>query len=241
LVKIMPADWAKFIILYRQYGQIDTREVDSAPMAKLETVTIDFSVPAERTIRNPIDLFGAVIQVPAAESPEEDVPVQSPLGTEPSAASAQVAEVLDLVTVVPENRIAGRINVNEAPKEVLMTLPGMNAEIAETIVAERSDATDRRHPIWLWTEGLLDLQVMRNIASHVTCGGDVYRAHVWGYVDDQSPIVRFETVLDASQQSCRPVYYRELSAPRDEIHLWRRSESGGSDNRFSSSEQTHDP
>ena len=123
--------------------------------------------------------------------------------------------------------------MNEAPAEVLMMLPGMTVEIVEAILMDRKEreeaasrstsirdeADERQHPIWLLTEGIVDLETMRQLWPHVTCGGDVFRAEVWGYTDEKSPTFRFETVLDASTKKCRPVYYRELSAPKNSIRI----------------------
>ena len=150
----------------------------------------------------------------------------------------QFVELLDLVTVSQLKRIVGRINVNEAPAEVLMTLPGMTEDTVESILSSREDESSsfginrsssnsaaygeetrppHANPVWLLTEGYVDLPTMRQLWPFVTCGGDVYRAEIWGRVDSQSPMVRFETVLDASAKECRPVYYRELAAPRGEV------------------------
>jgi type II secretory pathway component PulK len=48
-----------------------------------------------------------------------------------------LAEHMDALTLSDEKRLAARVNVNTAPREVLMTLPQVKAATAERIVARR--------------------------------------------------------------------------------------------------------
>ena len=223
LVEVMPTNWANFIVLYRQYGGTTSYEHTSVENAGEQPITIDFSMPGEVRIGSPLDFYEAVITIPSSSDSEDQIAIASPFSDGATDSPGPLAELLDLITVVPEERIVGRININDAPSEVLMALPGIEHSIVEGIVAARetetTEAVARPHPIWLFTEGIVDIDVMRRLLPNVTCGGDVYWAEVWGHADERSPMVHFETVLDASEQRCRPVYYRELSAPRSQISI----------------------
>lgn len=216
LIEVFDPAWADFIILYRQYGPANS---NAASDRTLDVPAPDLSVAPEFNIANPLDLVDAKVRFATGDE-GRSVTVASPFRGNRSSMQTQLPLLLDQITVVPDQRVVGRINVNQAPAEVLAALPGLQLEQVRSIVAAREAETalaldDRQHPIWLLTEGHVDLETMRSILPHVTCGGDVYRAEIWGFVDDQSPVVRFETVLDASVGRTRTVYYRELSAPRD--------------------------
>ena len=209
-----------------EQGDEETESADS--------ITITFEQEAKFGIGSMLDLIGITITIPSENEDEKPKLVHSPFGEDESEITPEFVRMLDSITLNAVPRIVGRINVNEAPAEVLMMLPGMTVEIVEAILMDRKEreeaasrsstsirdeADERQHPIWLLTEGVVDLETMRQLWPHVTCGGDVFRAEVWGYTDEKSPTFRFETVLDASTKKCRPVYYRELSAPKNSIRI----------------------
>ena len=216
LVAAMDPSWADFILLVRQYGASE----GAGESISTDIPPADLSVPAQFELQNLMDLVGAVVLI---TQDEEVKAVQSPFRRDRSSMQSQLPALLDTVTLVPERRIVGRVNVNVALPEVLSMLPGLTPDLVRAIVAARASTSveevSRYHPIWLLTEGHVDFETMRLILPHITCGGDVYRAHLWGFIDHQSPIVHMETVLDVSQDSVRQVYYRELPAPRDAIQL----------------------
>ena len=226
LSEIMPAEWAKFIILYRQLGGVSANAETSTQNDGINQVTIDLDRPGDVLIENPLDLIGTSVEVPAEDEGGDTLSVSSPFGADVTNLTPDVIDVIDLLSVVPDRRVVGRINVNEAPAEVLLALPGMTDQIVESMMSDResqqttSDASSiRQHPVWLLTEGFVEMAVMKQLWPHVTCGGDVYRAQIWGQAGSRAPAVRFESVLDATGKRTRAVYYRELSAPKDEIQL----------------------
>lgn len=226
LSEIMPMEWAKFIILYRQLGGVASKAGTSTQNVGRNQVTIDFGRPGEVLIENPLDLIGTSIEVPAEEDGGEPLVLPSPFGADVMNLTPDVIDVIDLLSVVPERQVFGRVNINEAPAAVLLALPGMTEQIVESIVADREsqqaaigDSSIRHHPVWLLTEGFVESVTMKRLWPYVTCGGDVYWAEVWGQAGMHSPAVRFESVLDATGSRTRSVYYRELSAPKDEIQL----------------------
>ena len=118
------------------------------------------------------------------------------------------------MTVGNGQPIRGRININLAPREVLAGIPGMESSLIEPLLASRSRSgqTDnsRREAVWLLAEGLASRDTMRELLPRITTGGDVGRAQIIGYYDQRSPIMRFETVIDATRIPARQVYYKDL-------------------------------
>ena len=220
LAEVMPLAWANFIVLYRQFGGETSHLNDLSDSRDAPEITIDFSQPAEVQIRSRFDLFNAIVTTSSPESDGEEVQTQSPMHWD--LPPAEIVDWFDRTTLYPWPRIVGRVNVNEAPREVLMALPGITEELADGILQARATGTEqssRHHAIWLLAEGVVEPTTMELLLPHVTCGGDVYRAEVWGRSTRDTPLVRFETVLDATHRRCRPTYYRELDAPMKEIAI----------------------
>jgi len=141
--------------------------------------------------------------------------VESPLANDRIAMRRYLPDLLDHATVDRAPVIRGRINVNLAPRAVLLAVPGLDGAIVEQIVAARRSAVgrddpNRRHATWLLTEGLVDLPQMKAVMPYLTTDGDVYRAQIVGFFDEPGPTARAELVLDATRTPPRQVYYKDL-------------------------------
>lgn len=55
--------------------------------------------------------------------------------------SSELSQIYDNLTTSPATKLTGLVNLNTAPKQVLMCLPGLNQTDADTIVASRPSAT----------------------------------------------------------------------------------------------------
>ncbi len=211
LIERMPVAWANFIVLYRQYGPSSS----TGQTTTSDQITIDFTRPAARRIESPLDLIDVVLAVPHQG---RTVRVVSPWSSEPLMLQSQLPQLLDHTWVTAAMVVEGRVNINLAPREVLLAVPGVDESLAERIVAARSMASennaDRDHPAWLLAEGLVDLAKMRQLLPNVNAGGDVFRAEFWGSSGQPAPVYRWEAVIDATQQVARQVYFRELTGAK---------------------------
>ena len=109
--------------------------------------------------------------------------------------------------------LPGRININEAPREILAGLPGMTSDILDKLIqsrASQSDTENRKYETWPMVEGILTLQQMKQIAPLVTGGGDVMRVQSVGYFEQSSGFSRAEAVIDGSGPVPVIVLYRRL-------------------------------
>jgi hypothetical protein len=179
-------------------------------------VQLDLALPAKFEIGSVLDLIGAHVRLPGNEEDEEDdVIVASPFAEDRTALQQYLLDLMDHTTVVDARVIPGRINVNLAPRAVLLGVPGMEGTLVERIVATRrrataSDDPRRRHAAWLLTEGLVDLAQMKALLPYLTAGGDVFRAQVIGYLDEGGAASRVELVVDATSRPPRRVYWKDL-------------------------------
>lgn len=93
-------------------------------------------------------------------------------------------------------------------------------DIIEGILAERIsdpnliDQNEMNYPFWPYTHGIVeDLETMKKLEPYFCTKGSVYKAMVVGRFDEQSPVVRLEVWLDASElaRPAKIIRIRELT------------------------------
>ena len=121
--------------------------------------------------------------------------------------------VMDRLTASPQRAHFGLININTAPMAVLAAIPGIEADVAERIVATRSglDAASRRTTAWLYTHDLLDAATFKQVAPHVAARGYQYRIRCVGYAMPSGRYRVIEAVVDLGRGSPRIIYQRDLT------------------------------
>jgi hypothetical protein len=215
LAGVLNEEQRRFVILYRQFGpskgDADASEQGGAGSAP----ALDFARPGTTNLVSALDLVGARVVVPGQGDEKRKV-VESPFENEPAAMNDYLPKLLDRTTVVPGPVIRGRVNIDLAPREVLMGVPGMDEATVARIVGSRTSRgssgadSGRRHAAWPLAEGLVDLERMKSLMPYLTTGGDVYRAQVAGFFDRSGPVVRAEMVVDATRRPARRVYWKDL-------------------------------
>jgi len=86
-----------------------------------------------------------------------------------------LADHLDELTVSDEPRLPGRINVNTAAREVLLTLPRMTEEIAESIINRRESADGAIESVGdLFRNGMVKEDVFKALAESATVRSNVF-------------------------------------------------------------------
>ena len=211
LAAVLPEEWATFIVAYRQneaYTGSEAGELYSSG-------ELDLSQPSKAKLTQVLDLIGKKVQV-KFKGAQQAVVLKSPFGEDLVSMNSYMSQLMDQVTIVPATVIPGRININQASRDVLAGIPGMTDEIVEQIVGQRNpdpgtDAPNMLHETWLLTEGLVTLDEMRTLMPFVCARGSVYRAQVIGYYDDGKAASRLEVVLDATQQPAGVLLWRDIS------------------------------
>jgi hypothetical protein len=175
-----------------------------------DSLNIDTANPPSTSIRQVLDLIGAQF---TATINNEQVTIRSPLEASPIAMAVYMPSIMDKLTAVTATVLPGRININEAPREILAGLPGMTEEILDALIESRSQSADnenRKHETWPMVEGILTLDQMKLISPVITAGGDCMRAQCIGYFEQTAGYSRIEAVIDASGQVPVVVMYRKL-------------------------------
>ena len=157
-------------------------------------------------IGDPLDLLDAEITV------DEFTTLASPFSCSDPAMFERFLRLLDEAVTDSAIVVRGRINVNEAPRQVLEAVPELTPEIVTAMLERRKPGAEtQRHTVWLLAEGIVDTDTMKTLSRRLTTGGDVYRIQVAGFFDNLPRLHRVEAVLDATVKPPRTVFYKDLT------------------------------
>jgi hypothetical protein len=97
----------------------------------------------------------------------------------------------------------------------------MTESLADEIIASRPAVEDstttsammanRVSPIWLLTEGYVDVSTFKRLGPWITTRGDLYSFQVLGHFDEGGPTTRLEAMIDATARPPRIFLLRDLS------------------------------
>jgi DNA uptake protein ComE-like DNA-binding protein len=200
---------AAFVVAYRQFGP-----ATAAAESTQGVPTFDPTLPPLFTLRSVLDVVGASVAVPAVKSGGAAIVYKSPLSGDSSSFEA-LAKLMDAAAVNDAPLRRGLVSVNDAPAIVLQTVPGLDESLAQQIVSARQNAsatnsTSRRHPTWLLTEGIVDLETMKRLLPYLSGSGDVVRAQIVAHFEQPGLSARAEVVVDGTGPTAREVLWRDL-------------------------------
>ena len=124
--------------------------------------------------------------------------------------------VMDRLTAGSQSnrrQAAGLVNINTARAEVLATVPGLDANLAQEIVDVRGslDAETKATVAWLYTQNLLDADEFKMVAPHVTARGFQFSVRCVGFGVPCGRYRVLEAVLDLAGQTPRIAYLRDIT------------------------------
>ena len=206
LLQVFPVEWADFIVAYRQLGP-----ASDSTSARGQQYQVDLAIPPQHDLKSPLELIDATVST--TDKAGKRLDLESPFSTDSTSLANDLPHLLDAISVDDTDTISGRVNIAEAPREVLAAVPGIDEGLVEQILADRSlqSMEDNRHDVtWLLTDGRVDLERMTKLLPNITVGGDVVRVQIVAFVDEAPPAHRVETVIDASVRPACRRYYRDL-------------------------------
>jgi hypothetical protein len=210
-------EWCKFIIQYRQNGAYTLQEGDADPVNATVPFEIDFAAESTTTFTQILDLVDAYTTAPNPDDASTPLILRSPIRMENIGFTLPV--LMKSATTFEGEVIPGRLNVMQAPRRLLSSVPGMTDEILDQIIQKREfelddpDGADqnRQFETWLLAELLVDLNTMKIMLPFLCAGGDVYMAEVVGYFDDGVGTSRAEVVVDTTVPIPRVLFWRDKS------------------------------
>jgi len=135
-----------------------------------------------------------------------------------------LAKVMDKLTTATSGGrgvLPGRVNVNTAPADALMAIPGIDVGLAEAIVSDRQELTGefldeertdaRATTAWLYTEGLVDAETFRAIAPKLCARGYQYHVQCVGFGWPSGRFCVIEAVVDIAGGKPRVTYIRDVT------------------------------
>ncbi|MBB76196.1 MAG: hypothetical protein CMJ75_16940 [Planctomycetaceae bacterium] len=190
---------ANFTIALRQFGPTSP----GTDATRSQNIAVDLTVPATYRIESLLDLVDTSVAIPTGENKPPRT-LASPFRRGTADLYTRLAAFLDRCTTTAEPILTGRISLTTAPREVLLGIPDLDAGVVERILTTRQARPDpnvtRNSAIWLWTDGLVDLERMKRLLPRLTTRSDVVRFQTIGFCDTDSPTYRLEVILDASQK-----------------------------------------
>jgi len=131
----------------------------------------------------------------------------------PAVGQEDAALVLDELAVVDAEVLPGRINVNTAPREVLLGLPGLEEPDVDAVMAARLDfSQDLSSPAWLL--GAIEREKLVLIADLVTTRATQFAVDAVALIETGSGGARFrrvEALIDRAYAPVRILGWRDVS------------------------------
>ncbi len=219
LTELFDESIANFVIALRRYGPTSSTtgnlQTGPAPL-------VAFQEQASFTFTSPLDIIDAYVAIPNEPRPDasddssepQTTTYASPFSTQQGSLREELVAFCDGTTTSSDERFFGRINIQQAPREVLLGIPGISAETVDQLLSSREtgsrDTESQIHPVWLLVEGIVDLPTMKQLLPWLNTGGDVIRAEIIAYYEHDSPWTRQETMLDGTRKGTPAIYYRDL-------------------------------
>jgi type II secretory pathway pseudopilin PulG len=189
----------------------------SASGNQATTGEIDFERAGRVKFKSVLDLIGSTVTTRFKDA-QQNSTLECPFPNGPIAMALYMPMLMDNFTVNANAIIPGRININTAPRSVLLGIPGLDEESVETILAERPQnvaeletGSPFRYETWLLQQGIIDLTTMKTLMPFICARGSVYRVQSVGYFDKDGPFARVEAVINAGTQPPRVVFWRDIT------------------------------
>lgn len=140
---------------------------------------------------------------------ENGAEVEMPSGV----GKTELPDVLDRFTTTAERRLPGLININTASARVLQTIPEIDEALADSIVAARGGLRpeQRRTPAWLYQEALVNADLFKKVAPHLTARSLQFHLQVIGYGIPSGRFRVLEAIIDLAAPKPTIAYLRDIT------------------------------
>ncbi len=122
----------------------------------------------------------------------------------------ELRQIEDVVRTTTQVRRRGTVNVNAAPREVLLCVEGMTEEAAETLLSYRPDAAARHPGTMTWVVEALGQRAI-GLGESLVARSYQYTADVVAVSGNGRAFRRVRLVIDASGDTPRVIYRRDVT------------------------------
>jgi type II secretory pathway component PulK len=197
-------------------GKGANQKVENASLQQLTTAVqnrLASTTSSGRALNSVVDLVNTRVTLPGGGGKNPTYVYYSPLN-DPGRLRELLPTLLDKIATREAVELVPRLNVNTAPREVLLGLPGLVEADVDAIVGARDGITagtlETTTGAWLVTAANLPPSKFRGIEKYVTGTSMTYRVQSVGYVTG-GPVVRVEAVIDTNLGAPRIVFFRDLT------------------------------
>lgn len=120
----------------------------------------------------------------------------------------QFKQVEDKLTTSSQENIQGLININTAPKEVLMCLPGLDESDVDDIIDKRNSSDIDKNSL-MWVAELLP-QKAGEIGAYLTTRSFRYSADIISLSGDGRSYQRYRMIADTRDDNFKTLYWKSL-------------------------------
>jgi type II secretory pathway component PulK len=121
----------------------------------------------------------------------------------------EFSQIVDRLTTSDEDSFPGLVNVNTAPKAVLLCLPELEESDVEALLSRRDSGQGLDSVAWV-TE-VLDQEKAVAVGSYITTRSFQYSADILGIAGNGRAYKRYRAVFDMSAQTPRTVYWKSMT------------------------------
>ncbi len=122
----------------------------------------------------------------------------------------EFSQIADRLTTSDQQTLPGLVNVNTAPKAVLLCLPGLEESDVEALLSYRTANSDKLTSI-AWVAQALDREKAVGIGSYITIRSSQYSADIVCLSGNGRAYKRYKAVIDTQGTSPRVVYWKTLT------------------------------
>jgi type II secretory pathway component PulK len=123
--------------------------------------------------------------------------------------SEEFSQIVDRLTTSDEESFPGLVNVNTAPKAVLLCLPELEETDVEALISRRDSGKDLDTIAWV-TE-VLDQEKAVAIGSYITTRSFQYSADILAIAGNGRAYRRYMAVFNMSTQTPQTVYWKSMT------------------------------
>ncbi|CAN5557355.1 hypothetical protein BH11PLA2_BH11PLA2_06080 [soil metagenome] len=226
LTDALGSELADYILAYRLYGGSTSltplsptaKTGGTGDLSKAVAMTMAGTPTAKSKVKNSVtSMLNTRVKLPkaaGARPTDPDVYVNSPLNDKANFIK-YLPLFLDKTTTKTNYELNPRININTAPQDLLMALPGLTPEDVTAAIAARQNVQPGTPEYvtgaWIVTQAGQRPEIFQQLERYITGQTMTYRIHSLGYFAKGGPTARVEAVVDMNAGYPRIVYYRDLT------------------------------
>ncbi len=122
----------------------------------------------------------------------------------------EFAQIADKLTTTDDEETVGLVNINRAPKPVLLCLPSLEESDVDNLIDKRSTSSTELESI-AWVVDVLDRNKAEAIGQYITTQSYQYRADIVTVSNNGRAFRRYVTVMDTLASPARVKYWKSLT------------------------------